>query len=173
MPLDNWIGELMLVPYNFVPKGWAACEGQLLPISSNTALFSLLGTTFGGDGRTNFGLPDLRGRVTSSIGQAPGLANYTLGEQAGFETVTLNSNQMPAHSHNVACETQGAATASPNNAFPSVPNAPLYAAQSDGSQTLAPMLSNFGTGPAPHENRQPYLALQWAIALQGIFPARP
>src|SRR5215475_4971153 len=96
---EPFLGQIMLVPYNFAPRGWAFCNGQLLSISQNTALFSLLGTTYGGNGQTTFALPDLRGRVPLSSGQGPGLSNYNLGQSGGQETVTLTGNQMPAHQH--------------------------------------------------------------------------
>src|ERR1700716_2959979 len=99
MPTGTFLGEITLVPYSFAPRGYAFCQGQILSISQNTALFSLLGTTYGGDGVTTFGLPDLRGRLAISSGQGPGLSNYTLGEQDGVESVTLTTNQMPAHNH--------------------------------------------------------------------------
>ena len=115
--MDPFLGQLMLVPYNFAPRGWAFCNGQIMSIAQNTALFSLLGTTYGGNGQTTFALPDLRGRVAVSAGQGPGLQNYSLGEIAGSETVTLISSQMPAHTHLVGAST-GSAQATPDNAFP-------------------------------------------------------
>src|SRR5215211_4319727 len=110
---EPFIGQIMLVPYNFAPRGWAFCAGQILPIAQNTALFSLLGTTFGGNGQTTFALPDLRGRAPIGQGQGPGLSNISLGEAAGTETVTLLSTNMPAHSHTVTCDGGGSSSLSP------------------------------------------------------------
>ena len=105
---EPFLGQIMLVPYNFAPRGWAFCAGQILPISQNTALFSLLGTTYGGNGQTTFALPDLRGRVPNSSGQGPGLANYDLGQVGGFESITLTTNAIPAHSHGLPSHTHQA-----------------------------------------------------------------
>src|SRR5262245_44407760 len=116
--MDPFIGQLMLVPYNFAPRGWALCNGQILPIAQNTALFSLLGTTYGGNGQTTFALPDLRGRVPISSGQGPGLSNYDLGEVGGVETVTLTTTQMPAHGHPVSANSGDPNDSSPANSYP-------------------------------------------------------
>jgi microcystin-dependent protein len=171
MPIEPWVGELMLVPYNFVPKGWLPCEGQILPIASNSALFSLLGVTFGGDGRTTFGLPDLRGRVPMGDGQGPGLSPRTRGEVGGEPTHTLVQNEMPEHTHRFQCETQGASQTSPVGGVPSVPNGLLYAPMGAGGMA-APLMLAFDGAPGPHENMQPYIALQWVIATQGTYPQR-
>src|SRR5215211_7135341 len=113
---EPFIGQIMLVPYNFAPRGWAFCSGQILPIAQNTALFSLLGTTYGGNGQTTFALPDLRGRVPMSFGQGAGLPNHSLGEVAGAETITLLQTQMPAHTHSVACSSDDSNSGVPTNA---------------------------------------------------------
>lgn len=171
--MDPLIGELRLFGFGFAPRGWAFCEGQLLPISSNTALFSLLGTTYGGDGKTNFALPDLRGRVAVSMGSGPGLSPTQLGDKGGVEQVTLSPNQGPSHSHGVqAAET--ASTTRPNDAVPAsvaATSASGFAAAPDGTAMNAAMIAPSGGGE-PHENRQPYLVLNWCIALDGIFPSR-
>jgi len=166
---EPFVGELRLVPFNFAPRGWAFCQGQVLPIAQNTALFSLLGTTYGGNGQTTFALPDLRGRVAMSPGQGPGLSNYDLGQVGGTEVVTLTQVQMPAHNH-IASASNGAATGGrPGNAVPSGGGA--YASSSDGTTMNPTFIGNAG-GSQPHENRQPYLILNYIIALEGIFPAR-
>jgi microcystin-dependent protein len=168
---EPFLGMIMLVPYNFAPRGWAFCQGQLLSISQNTALFSLLGTTYGGNGQTTFALPDLRGRVPLSQGQGPGLSNYSLGEQSGVESVTLIVTQMPQHNHLLSVNNQGAATGRPSGQFPGVTAANAYAPATD-STTFAPQAISLTGGSQPHENRQPYLCLNYCIALQGIFPSR-
>ncbi|HZT30483.1 MAG TPA: tail fiber protein [Bryobacteraceae bacterium] len=158
---------------NFAPTGWALCNGQLLPISQNTALFSILGTTFGGDGISTFALPDLRGRVTVHQGQGPGLSPYTIGQSAGTENVTLLSSQMPAHNH-VINATESATTSDPAGAVPANEAANrtmIYGATPDGTVMNAAMCGNAG-GSQPHSNIQPYLCVTFIIALQGIFPSR-
>lgn len=170
---NNFIGELRLFPYNFVPQGWAACDGQLLVISQNQALFALIGTIYGGNGTTDFALPDLRGRVPVSVGQGPGLSNYDLGEQFGEETHTLTAAEMPAHSHALNVSTNVGTSDSPVSNVPARNAAavPQYAATPNG--TAAPnAIANAGGGQ-PHENRPPSLVLHWCIALQGLFPPHP
>lgn len=167
---EPFIGEIRLLPYNFAPNGWALCNGQIMSIAQNTALFSLLGTTYGGNGQTTFALPDLRGRVAVSSGQGPGLSDYTLGEQSGLESVTLTQGQMPIHNHGVNCSTGDPDQGNPRNGFPA--NAPSYAAGATAGATMnAGMIANTG-GNQPHENRSPYLVLNYCIALVGIFPSR-
>jgi microcystin-dependent protein len=168
--MDPFIGQILLVPYNFAPRGWALCNGQLLPIAQYTALFSLLGTTYGGNGQTTFALPDLRGRVPVGSGQGPGLQNYDLGAIAGTETVTLLQSQMPAHTHVVQASI-GNSSASPENAFPgSDTQTSIY----DGaaSTTMNPAVIGPAGGSQPHGNLQPYQVLNYIIALEGIFPSR-
>lgn len=167
---EPFLGEIHIVPYNFAPRGYAFCAGQLLPIAQNTALFSLLGTTFGGNGTTTFALPDLRGRVIVGAGQGPGLANIDLGQVGGSETATLTQNQLPAHSH-LASATQAAATSTrPANRFPATGPA-VYADASDGSTLNAAFVKNTG-GSQPFGIRDPFLGLNYIIALAGIFPSR-
>lgn len=171
MPIQPWVGELMLIAENFAPKGWATCDGRLLSVSGNPQLFALIGTTFGGDGVHTFAVPNLGGCVPVGAGQGPGLQNYTLGQTGGAESVTLTAGQMPSHTHNIVCNSQGADTGTPDGAYPGTPAAPLYAPQSDGTLFSVNTLSTSGSQtPAPHENMQPYTALQWAIATSGDSP---
>lgn len=167
---EPFLGEIYIVPYNFAPRGYAFCAGQILPIAQNTALFSLLGTTFGGNGQTTFALPDLRGRVVVGVGQGPGLSNVDLGEVGGTESTTLTQNQLPAHSH-LASATQAAATGTrPANRFPATGPA-VYGDASDGSTLNPAFIQNTG-GSQPFAIRNPYLGVNYVIALQGIFPSR-
>lgn len=167
---EPFIGEIRLLPFNFAPLGWAFCQGQLLSIAQNTALFSLLGTTYGGNGQTNFRLPDLRGRVAVSSGQGPGLSDYQLGETGGEENHTLITNELPTHNHAVACNGEDSNSANPTSHFP--------ASQTTGYSTASTASMNAGVigatgGSQPHNNVQPYLTFNYCIALQGIFPPRP
>jgi microcystin-dependent protein len=176
---EPFIGQIMIFGGNFAPQGWAFCNGQLLSISQNTALFSLLGTTYGGNGTTTFALPDLRGRAAVGFGQGPGLSNYDLGESTGSETVTLTAGQMPAHSHLVAANDAPANVQSPSGAD-------LAQSVDSGRQpvntystppmttpvTLDPATVQPSGGSQPHANIQPVLAMNYIIALQGIFPSR-
>jgi microcystin-dependent protein len=176
---DPFLGEIRCFGFNFAPNGWAFCNGQLMSISQNTALFSLLGTTYGGNGQTTFALPNLQSCVPVGQGQGPGLANYVMGEVDGAEIVTINSNEMPAHTHTFSGTSSsandkrpktGSAFATTTKAGPVSPGDNYYAAG-----TLAPL--NAATvqatgGSQPHTNLQPYLALNFCIALQGIFPSR-
>jgi len=163
-----------MVPFNFAPKGWALCNGQLLAISQNTALFSLLGTTYGGNGTTTFALPDFRSRVPIHAGQGPGLSNYTLGEQTGTESVTLTVPQLPAHNHTVNGVASGGNQASPAGGFPAVESTGTsldYANSGPGASMNPAMISNTGSNQ-PHSNIQPVLCVNFVIALVGIFPSR-
>ncbi|MEO8669972.1 MAG: tail fiber protein [Tahibacter sp.] len=167
-----FIAEIKIIAWNYPPKGWAFCNGQLLPINQNQALFSLLGTTYGGDGRTNFALPDFRGRAPVHVGQG-----IVLGQRAGEEFHTLNTGEMPAHNH----QPSASITAADQATLVTPPgNTPNILASVIGNQyapltaltTLIPdTISNIG-GSQPHENRQPYLVLNFVIALQGIFPSQ-
>lgn len=168
---EPFIGEIAWVPYTFAPRGWAFCNGQLLPIASNQALFALLGTTYGGDGRTTFGLPEVRGRAMMHAGQGPGLTRRNLGEKLGEEEVTLNVNQMPSHTHS-----QQASNGSPNstspegNALASPSRSKIYADNANVAMA-GDSITNAG-GNQAHNNMQPYTVLHCIIALQGIFPSR-
>ena len=170
---EPFLGELRLFPYNFAPTGWAMANGQTMAISQNTALFSLLGTTYGGNGTTTFQLPDLRGRVPVSMGQGAGLSPYVLGETLGVESVTLLVSQMPEHNHNVNANAAKANQPSPIGHYPATDAAGVTAEYSAATSGImnANMITQVG-GSQPHENRQPTLVLTWCIAVQGIFPSR-
>lgn len=171
--------------FNFAPRGYAFCNGQLLSIAQNTALFSLLGTTYGGDGRVTFGLPDLRGRVPINQGTGPGLTPRSMGELSGEEIHTLISTEMPQHAHSVTgitipCSTEDGETGSPNGTFPAVPGGAggavnAYATAATAGKSMAPGgtgTAQIAGGSQPHNNMQPYLVVNFAIALEGIFPSR-
>jgi microcystin-dependent protein len=171
-----FIGEIALVAFNFEPRGWAFCNGQLMSIAQNTALFSLLGTQFGGNGQTTFGLPDLRGRVPMHYGggsAGPGLSPYQMGEMGGVENVTLLATQMPAHNHLMNANMANGTSDSPNNAVmaKNASGVPQYTAAAPNTAMAAAAIAPAG-GNQPHENRPPYLGLNYVIALQGIFPTR-
>ena len=168
---EPFIGQIILVGFNFAPRGWALCNGQLLSIASNTALFSLLGTTFGGNGTTNFALPDLRGRVPIHFGMGPGLSNYTMGEAAGTESVTLISTQIPAHNHSLVASSATPTTADPTGAQLPVGSSRVYATAAAGA-AMAPGSIGLTGGSQPHPNMQPYLTMNYVIATEGIFPSR-
>jgi len=171
---EPFVGQIIMAGFNFAPRGYATCDGQLLSIAQNTALFSLLGTTFGGDGRVTFGLPDLRGRVPVHQGQGPGLTNRTMGEVSGSETVTLISSEMPMHNHLVSVTNVSGALGQPNGNFigaSSNNQTALYRPTSDGS-TLNPQSVGLAGGNQPHNNMQPYLVINFCIAMEGIYPSR-
>ncbi len=171
---DPFVAEIRIFPFNFAPKGWAWCNGQLMPISQNTALFSLLGTTYGGDGKSTFGLPDLQGSAPMHPGQGPGLSLHDLGEIGGSETVTLLESEIPGHSHQLRADVIDVAdtnVVSPNASFALSSGGTLYQATPNATasdQALPPV-----GGDQPHNNMQPYLTLYFNIALQGVFPPRP
>lgn len=163
-----FLGEIKLVPYNFAPRGFAFCAGQILSIAQNTALFSLLGTTYGGNGTTTFALPDLQGRATIHAGTLAGGSNYTQGERSGSEVVTLLSTQLPSHTHDpVEAEAGGTSAADPGGRAPASGGPDLYASSS-GATLVASVVGS----SLPHENMAPFLVLNFVIALSGIFPAR-
>jgi microcystin-dependent protein len=173
---EPFIGEIKIVGFNFAPRGWAFCSGTLLPISQNTALFSILGTTYGGDGRTTFGLPDLRGRSPMHAGNGPGLSNRTLGQRSGVETVTLNAGQMGAHAHTwQVADELGNQTTPANNALAQSPTGRggylLYAADTATSAMASEVVAD-NVGGAAHSNMQPALVVNFVIALVGFFPSR-
>jgi microcystin-dependent protein len=168
---DPYLGEIRLFAGNFAPRGWALCQGQTLSIAQNAALFSLLGTTYGGNGQTTFNLPDLRGRTPIGFGQGPGLSNRDLGQQGGVESVTLTINEMPTHSHSIAVSDKTATSREPAGKV--LAKVWSGAAYREGSPTvLLSLVSIEATGGnQPHENMQPFLGLNYIIALQGIFPS--
>ncbi len=168
---EPFIGQVVLFAGNFAPRGWALCQGQLLSISQNTALFSILGTTYGGNGQTTFALPDLRGRVPVGQGPGPGLPATSLGQVGGEAAVTLLSAQMPVHTHAMNVTTNDADSKNPSGRFLAGTASPVYASATSGATLNANALSSVGGGQA-HNNMQPYLGLNYIIALQGVFPSR-
>ena len=171
--VETFLGEIRMFAGNFAPTGWAFCQGQLLPIAQNQALFSLLGTTYGGDGRTSFALPDLRGRVPVGFGQGPGLSNRVIGDQFGSELVTLNINQMPSHNHTVNAVTTEGNQNLPTNSLPANTKA-LDKEYSDANAntTMKATMVNPTGGSQPFGVSQPSLGVNFIIALQGIYPSR-
>lgn len=170
---EPFLGQIAFVPYNRAPNGWADCNGQLLPIAQNTALFALIGTTYGGNGTTNFALPDMRGRVLVSQGQGPTISqNYLIGEMGGSESVTLTQQQMPAHSHTINAVTAEGNQNTPTGNLPADTKL-LDKEYSDANAntTMKATMVNPTGGTQPHENRQPYVTMRCIIALQGIFPS--
>jgi microcystin-dependent protein len=171
--MDPFVAEIRIYPFNFAPKGWAFCDGQILPLSQNTALFSLLGTTYGGDGRSNFALPNMQGSAPMHPGQGPGLSLHDLGEAGGSDTVTLLDSEMPLHTHDMK--------AAPLAATAQTPSPTVGLGRSRGFGAYAPATSLVALSPQaisptggglPHNNLMPYLALNFCIALQGVFPPR-
>lgn len=171
--MEPFIGQIAFVAFNFAPRGWAECNGQSLPISQYTPLFALLGTTYGGDGSTYFNLPDMRGRTLVGVGQGPGLSNYSQGQTGGQETVTLNTNQIPAHSHSIAAVKADGNQSTPEGNLPANTKTldKEYSDATADTTMKSTMVSSTG-GNQPHENRSPYLTLKCIIATQGVFPTR-
>ncbi len=163
--VQPFMGEIKIVAFNFAPRSWALCNGQLLQINQNQALFSILGTTYGGDGRVTFALPDFRGRTPFHMGNG-----FTLGERGGQEAHTLNIPEMPAHTHVLNADNGGAAGFDPTNGFFAAPTLNTYGPAGNGT-TTGLQVGNTG-GSQPHNNMQPYLVLIFIIALAGIFPSR-
>lgn len=166
-----FIGQITLFAGNFAPRGWAFCQGQLLPINQNAALFSLLGVTYGGNGTTNFALPDLRGRAPIGMGQGPGLGNYVQGQVGGVESVTLLSTQMPQHTHSLVATSALPTVADPTGAMLPTGYSRVYGTSAT-NVAMAPQSIGITGGSQPHENRPPYLAMNYIIALEGIYPSR-
>jgi microcystin-dependent protein len=170
-----FVAEIKLFSGNFAPTGWAFCNGQLLPISQNTALFSILGTSFGGDGKSTFALPNLNGRAPIGAGQGPGLSDRAVGETGGQSEVTLTRSEIPAHTHVPQCNSTAGGQGGPGgNVWGKIPGktAPqVYSANAPDTALAAAAVGNTG-GDQPHNNMQPYLGLTFIIALQGIFPPR-
>lgn len=167
---EAYIGEIRLFAGDFAPRGWAICDGRLLPIAENAALFSILGTTYGGDGRNTFGLPDLRGRAPMHHGQGPGLTPRVLGEQGGSETVTLLPEQVPRHTHVLQASASPATDRAPAERLFAVAAEDAYG-PAEGALPAPALVAPAGGGQ-PHENLQPQLAVTFIIALIGIFPSR-
>jgi microcystin-dependent protein len=171
---NQFVAEIRIFAGNFAPTGWALCNGQLMPISQNTALFSLLGTTYGGDGKSNFAIPNLQGSVPLQAGQGPGLSLRDLGEIGGEQNLTLLQAEVPAHSHGVQGVTSGGLPSPTNNLWGSGQKGfgSLYTSSGPSNVPMSPLaMSNTG-GNLPHNNMPPYLCLTFIIALQGIFPPR-
>ena len=174
---DQFVAEIRIFPFNFPPTGWAFCDGQLMPISQNTALFALLGTTYGGDGKSTFALPDMQGNAPMQPGQGQGLSLRDLGEMSGVESITLLVSEIPVHTHSIAthnldfADTQNPA---PTALLGKSANGLAYQTTVNANlTTLAPQALPPAGGGLPHNNMQPYLTLNFCIALQGIFPQRP
>jgi len=167
---DPFVAEIGITTFNFAPKGWAFCDGQLLPLSQNTALFSLLGTTYGGNGKSNFALPDLQGRVPIGAGQGPGLSLRELGEQGGVEAVTLLESEIPAHMHVYYVTTLSGGSTVLKKIEPTNRREFLIYTDVSPSETV---YSYHSGGHQPHNNMQPYLTVSYIIALQGVYPPRP
>jgi microcystin-dependent protein len=171
--MDPFVAEIRIFPFNFAPKGWAFCDGQILPLSQNTALFSLLGTTYGGDGKSNFALPNMQGNAPMHPGQGPGLSLHDLGETGGSETVSLLESEIPSHAHTLR--------ASIDDGDLTIPTPARVLAKSTGQNLYTPTANVIGMsdnalapagGDQPHNNMQPYLTLNFCIALQGVYPPR-
>jgi microcystin-dependent protein len=175
--MDPFVAEIRIFPFNFAPRGWAFCNGQLVPIAQNTALFSLLGTTYGGNGQTTFGLPNLQGSAPMHPGQGPGLTQHNLGEMGGTETVTLLETEMPVHSHSMKAYNSNGTLASPANNVSSGPSPvtdkDLFSYK-NGPPNVTMKADTLGTigGGLPHNNLMPYLTMNFCIALQGVYPPR-
>lgn len=168
---EPFIGEIRIMANNFAPRGWAFCNGQTLPIAQNTALFSILGTTYGGDGRTTLGLPNLQGRAPMHPGRGPGLTTRRLGEKTGVSEVVLSDTQIPAHDHTAYAQGRFSNQQAPGGNWLAVPGDGKYAPANNLVSLDSAAIGSFGGGQA-HENKQPYLALNFVIALVGLFPSR-
>ena len=175
MVMSPFVAEIRIFGFNFPPSGWAQCEGQLMPLSQNTALFSLLGTMYGGDGKSTFALPDLRDSVAMHVGQGFGLTNHGWGEQGGAEFVTLLESEMPAHTHNVLATGSNSTTGIPANdsVLARAVGANAYQNTAGSLATMAPQALAPAGGSLPHNNLMPYCVMNYCIALQGVFPPRP
>jgi microcystin-dependent protein len=167
---EPFLAEIRIVGFNFAPRGWAFCDGQILPINQNQSLYSLLGTTYGGDGRTSFALPDLRGRTPIHVGSSNG-TSHTLGQKSGEETHTISVAELPQHSHVMQATTNTATSTSPGGNVLATAGANVYRNLTNPTAIASGSVANVGIGQA-HENMQPWLAVNFCIALQGLFPPR-
>lgn len=171
--MDPFVAEVRIFAFNFAPTGWAFCDGQLLRISQNTALFSLVGTAYGGDGKSTFGLPNLQGQAAMSQGQGPGLSNYWIGESVGVETVTLADSEIPSHSHNWQANNSDSTEQNPTKGLLAGGMGGIAMYANAGAPTLMAVSTVAPAGSSfPHNNMMPYLTLNFCIALQGVFPPR-
>jgi microcystin-dependent protein len=169
---DPFVAEIRMFGFTFAPAGWAQCNGQLLPISQNTALFSLLGTFYGGDGKSTFALPDLQGSVPLHQGQGQGLSEYVIGQQGGSQNVTLLQSEIPAHSHSWKASGQDGNEQNPGNQMTAITvGLAMYAPLSQQTE-MAPQAISPAGGSLPHNNMMPYLVVNFCIAMQGVFPPR-
>ena len=166
---EPFLAEIRMVGFNFAPRGWAFCDGQILPINQNQSLYSLLGTTYGGDGRTSFALPDLRGRVPIHVGSSDGV-HHSIEKKSGEETHTLAANEMPQHTHNIQASASAATSSDPTGTV-LAQSTQIYGSPANMVAMISGTMTNTGGGQA-HENMQPYLAVNFCIALQGLFPSR-
>jgi microcystin-dependent protein len=172
---DPFVAEIRIFPFNFAPHGWAWCDGQLLPLSQNTALFSLLGTTYGGNGKSNFALPDLQGNAPMFWGQGPGLSLYDLGQTGGSQTVSLLESEIPSHTHGVMAAAQIATTGVPSPNVGPARSRGMNLYQANVTQNIVQMSPSAiapAGGDQPHNNMMPFLTFYFCIALQGVFPPR-
>ena len=171
---DPFVAEIRIFPFNFAPKGWAFCDGQLLPLSQNTALFSLLGTTYGGNGKSNFALPNMQGNAPMHPGQGPGLSLHDLGETGGSETVSLLESEIPSHAHTMRglIDDGDLKLPAPTRSFAKSGGGNAYTTTTSGLQAMSGSTIAPAGGDQPHNNMQPYLTLNFCIALQGVFPPR-
>jgi microcystin-dependent protein len=171
--VDPFVAEIRIFGFNFAPKGWATCDGQLMPISQNTAVFSLLGTMYGGDGKTTFALPDLDGAAPMAAGTGPDGTTYYQGQPEGSPTVTLIQNELPVHTHSLSVSTRNASEKDPTNQALAVgQGVGMYGSNGGATTTLAAQALSMSGGSMPHNNMQPSLVLSFCIALQGVYPSR-
>jgi microcystin-dependent protein len=171
--VDPYVAEIRIFAFNFAPKGWATCDGQLMPISQNTALFSLLGTMYGGDGKSTFALPDLNGAAPMAAGVGPDGTQYYQGQTEGSATVTLIQSELPVHSHSLSVSTRNASEKDPGNQALAVGQGiGMYGDNAQPTTTMAGEALTIAGGSMPHNNMQPSLVFNYCIALQGVFPAR-
>lgn len=168
---EPFLAEVRMVGFNFAPRGWAFCDGQILPINQNQSLYSLLGTTYGGDGRTSFALPDLRGRTPIHVGRSNGGQSHTLGQKSGEETHTLSVNELPNHDHVLRASSSVGGTNRPSGNILARTPSEIYRDATNLASMRSGTVANVGGGQA-HDNMQPYLAVNFCIALQGLFPSR-